>query len=56
MVSRAEEKEEFLNEIGVSLYFAFIRKRNKVKKETGRTDYTFREFEEFVDNSVDEMD
>lgn len=56
MVSKAEEEEEFLKEIGGSLYFAFRRKRNKVKKETGRTDYTFREFEEFVDNSVDEID
>ncbi len=55
MVSKDEE-EEFLKEIGGSLYFAFIRKRNKVKKETGRTDYSFRDFEGFVDDSVDEMD
>ena len=32
MVSKAEEEEEFLKEIGGSLYFAFRRKRNKVKR------------------------
>ncbi len=55
LTKEGKEKEEFLKEIGTSLYFAFRRRRNMVKKETGR-DYTFREFQEFVDNAVDEMD
>ena len=56
MVSESKEKEEFLKEIGTSLYFAFKRRRNIIKKETGETDYSFKEFQEFVDNAVDEMD
>jgi hypothetical protein len=56
LTKEGEEKEEFLKEIGTSLYFAFRRKRNKIKKETGETDYSFKEFQDFVDNAVDEMD
>ena len=52
-----EEKEEkrFLKEVGASLYFAYVKKRDKVKKEEGY-DFTFQNFDDFVYNAIDETD
>jgi hypothetical protein len=53
---KTETKEEFLDELGTSLYFAYKRRKKVEAKLFGNKDYTLKDFMTFVDNAVDELD